>query len=158
MVSLYNELRKASEDNGASVAEEVYSMFEQPLNPVAPKAQKKVRPPEGLDLDAQINEVPESESEESESESESESSSEREETWFPKHEKGREAEVKKAYRPQSAYILTGENARRSSRDEFIEEHADPPPVASVADLGIHGNRYLPSACIPYSSAPNSRAL
>ncbi|ELR18756.1 adaptin subfamily protein [Acanthamoeba castellanii str. Neff] len=139
MVSLYNELRRAGEDSGASVAQEVYSIFEQPLNPVAPKAQKKVRPPEGLDLDAQINEVPESESEDSESsESESESSSDREEgSWFPKHEKGRESEVKKVHRPQSAYILTGENARRPSREDFIEEHAEPPPVASVADLGIH---------------------
>lgn len=145
MVSLYNELRRAGEDSGASVAQEVYSIFEQPLNPVAPKAQKKVRPPEGLDLDAQINEVPESESEDSESsESESESSSDREEgSWFPKHEKGRESEVKKVHRPQSAYILTGENARRPSREDFIEEHAEPPPVASVADLGIHGTSLSP---------------
>ena len=42
------------------------------LNPVAPKAQKKVPIPEGLDLDAWINEpLPESESSESEEEEES---------------------------------------------------------------------------------------
>jgi hypothetical protein len=41
------------------------------LNPVAPKAQKKVPIPEGLDLDAWINEpLPESESNESEEEEE----------------------------------------------------------------------------------------
>lgn len=42
------------------------------LNPVAPKAQKKVPVPEGLDLDAWINEpLPESENNESEEEEES---------------------------------------------------------------------------------------
>ncbi|XP_060641119.2 AP-3 complex subunit delta-1 isoform X1 [Anolis sagrei] len=46
------------------VAEEVMALFAGELNPVAPKAQKKVPVPEGLDLDAWINEPPsESESE-----------------------------------------------------------------------------------------------
>ncbi|KAM6962726.1 AP-3 complex subunit delta-1 [Aplochiton taeniatus] len=46
------------------VAEEVTALFAGELNPVAPKAQKKVPVPEGLDLDAWINEPPsESESE-----------------------------------------------------------------------------------------------
>ncbi|KAH0625917.1 hypothetical protein JD844_034289 [Phrynosoma platyrhinos] len=46
------------------VAEEVMALFAGELNPVAPKAQKKVPIPEGLDLDAWINEPPsESESE-----------------------------------------------------------------------------------------------
>ncbi|TNN59664.1 AP-3 complex subunit delta-1 [Liparis tanakae] len=46
------------------VAEEVIALFAGELNPVAPKAQKKVPVPEGLDLDAWINEPPsESESE-----------------------------------------------------------------------------------------------
>nr|XP_040039745.1 AP-3 complex subunit delta-1 isoform X4 [Gasterosteus aculeatus aculeatus] len=46
------------------VAEEVIALFDGELNPVAPKAQKKVPVPEGLDLDAWINEPPsESESE-----------------------------------------------------------------------------------------------
>ncbi|KAK2086932.1 hypothetical protein P7K49_032839 [Saguinus oedipus] len=38
------------------VAEEVSALFAGELNPVAPKAQKKVPVPEGLDLDAWINE------------------------------------------------------------------------------------------------------
>uniref|UniRef100_A0A8C6JRF9 AP-3 complex subunit delta-1 n=1 Tax=Melopsittacus undulatus TaxID=13146 RepID=A0A8C6JRF9_MELUD len=47
------------------VAEEVIALFAGELNPVAPKAQKKVPVPEGLDLDAWINEPPsDSESEE----------------------------------------------------------------------------------------------
>ncbi|XP_066491121.1 AP-3 complex subunit delta-1 isoform X4 [Tiliqua scincoides] len=40
------------------VAEEVTALFAGELNPVAPKAQKKVPIPEGLDLDAWINEPP----------------------------------------------------------------------------------------------------
>uniref|UniRef100_A0A8C7IKX2 AP-3 complex subunit delta-1 n=1 Tax=Oncorhynchus kisutch TaxID=8019 RepID=A0A8C7IKX2_ONCKI len=40
------------------VAEEVTALFAGELNPVAPKAQKKVPVPEGLDLDAWINEPP----------------------------------------------------------------------------------------------------
>uniref|UniRef100_A0A670K3W1 AP-3 complex subunit delta-1 n=1 Tax=Podarcis muralis TaxID=64176 RepID=A0A670K3W1_PODMU len=40
------------------VAEEVIALFAGELNPVAPKAQKKVPIPEGLDLDAWINEPP----------------------------------------------------------------------------------------------------
>uniref|UniRef100_A0A6I8Q5Y7 Adaptor-related protein complex 3 subunit delta 1 n=1 Tax=Xenopus tropicalis TaxID=8364 RepID=A0A6I8Q5Y7_XENTR len=47
------------------VAEEVMALFAGELNPVAPKAQKKVPVPEGLDLEAWINEPPsDSESEE----------------------------------------------------------------------------------------------
>ncbi|TKS74559.1 AP-3 complex subunit delta-1 [Collichthys lucidus] len=46
------------------IAEEVSALFAGELNPVAPKAQKKVPVPDGLDLDAWINEPPsESESE-----------------------------------------------------------------------------------------------
>ncbi|XP_066551278.1 AP-3 complex subunit delta-1 isoform X1 [Amia ocellicauda] len=40
------------------VAEEVCALFAGELNPVAPKAQKKVPIPDGLDLDAWINEPP----------------------------------------------------------------------------------------------------
>jgi len=46
-------------DKGESVAEELTTCFAGELNPVAPKAQKKVPVPEGLDLDAWINPVPE---------------------------------------------------------------------------------------------------
>ncbi|CAL1271803.1 unnamed protein product [Larinioides sclopetarius] len=43
---------------GEKVASELLSLFAGELNPVAPKAQKKVPIPEGLDLDAWINEPP----------------------------------------------------------------------------------------------------
>ena len=50
-----------------SVKAELETFFAGELNPVAPKAQKKVPVPEGLDLDAWINE-PEQEEEEEDSE------------------------------------------------------------------------------------------
>lgn len=46
-------------DKGESVSEELAACFAGELNPVAPKAQKKVPLPEGLDLDAWINPLPE---------------------------------------------------------------------------------------------------
>lgn len=52
----------------ASLATEMAALFAGELNPVAPKAQKKVQIPEGLDLDAWINEPLSSESEEEEDE------------------------------------------------------------------------------------------
>uniref|UniRef100_H2MR16 Adaptor related protein complex 3 subunit delta 1 n=1 Tax=Oryzias latipes TaxID=8090 RepID=H2MR16_ORYLA len=69
------------------VAEEVSALFAGELNPVAPKAQKKVPVPEGLDLDAWINEPP----------SESESEDEQPKAIFtkeePKHARPRHTEV-----------------------------------------------------------------
>ncbi|CAG8705849.1 9200_t:CDS:10 [Dentiscutata erythropus] len=63
----------ASTNKSPSIISELYPLFfSYELNPVAPKAQKKVPVPEGLDLDAWINEpLPESENNESEEEEES---------------------------------------------------------------------------------------
>uniref|UniRef100_A0A2C9KBU6 AP-3 complex subunit delta domain-containing protein n=1 Tax=Biomphalaria glabrata TaxID=6526 RepID=A0A2C9KBU6_BIOGL len=52
------------EEKGAAVADEVESLYAGELNPVAPKAQKKVPIPEGLDLDKWINEPVEDSSDE----------------------------------------------------------------------------------------------
>jgi len=52
------------EEKGAAVADEVENLYAGELNPVAPKAQKKVPVPEGLDLDKWINEAPEDSSDE----------------------------------------------------------------------------------------------
>uniref|UniRef100_A0A1A8C7D2 AP-3 complex subunit delta-1 n=1 Tax=Nothobranchius kadleci TaxID=1051664 RepID=A0A1A8C7D2_NOTKA len=69
------------------VSEEVCALFAGELNPVAPKAQKKVPIPDGLDLDAWINEPP----------SESESEDEQPKAIFskeePKHSRPRHTEV-----------------------------------------------------------------
>lgn len=51
-----------------SIAAELLQLFSGDLNPVAPKAQKKVPIPEGLDLDKWINEPPEESDNESEDE------------------------------------------------------------------------------------------
>ncbi|XP_028627364.1 AP-3 complex subunit delta-1 [Grammomys surdaster] len=71
---------------GVPVAEEVSALFAGELNPVAPKAQKKVPVPEGLDLDAWINEPP----------SDSESEDERPKAVFheeePRHTRRRQPE------------------------------------------------------------------
>ncbi|XP_052603094.1 AP-3 complex subunit delta-1 isoform X1 [Peromyscus californicus insignis] len=71
---------------GVPVAEEVSALFAGELNPVAPKAQKKVPVPEGLDLDAWINEPP----------SDSESEDEKPKAIFheeePRHARRRQAE------------------------------------------------------------------
>lgn len=45
--------------HNSTIGKEIASLFDEPLNPVAPKAQKKVPVPEGLDLDEWINEQPE---------------------------------------------------------------------------------------------------
>ncbi|BFY99699.1 hypothetical protein BsWGS_02740 [Bradybaena similaris] len=52
------------EEKGAAVADEVENLYAGELNPVAPKAQKKVPVPEGLDLDKWINEAPDDSSDE----------------------------------------------------------------------------------------------
>lgn len=59
-------LNLMAELNEANLASEISSLFVEPLYPVAPNALKKASKLilEGLDLDAQINEPPESDSEE----------------------------------------------------------------------------------------------
>ncbi|XP_059146899.1 AP-3 complex subunit delta-1-like isoform X2 [Physella acuta] len=52
------------EEKGAAVADEVEGLYAGELNPVAPKAQKKVPLPEGLNLDKWINEPVEESSDE----------------------------------------------------------------------------------------------
>eukprot|EP00118_Oscarella_pearsei_P003393 m.14139 g.14139 ORF g.14139 m.14139 type:complete len:1230 (+) comp25546_c0_seq1:46-3735(+) len=51
-------------EKGAEFADELAELFDGELNPVAPKAQKKVPLPEGLNLDKWINDPPESSDEE----------------------------------------------------------------------------------------------
>ncbi|XP_064185903.1 AP-3 complex subunit delta-1 [Anguilla rostrata] len=75
------------QQKGVEVGEELTALFAGELNPVAPKAQKKVPVPEGLDLDAWINEPP----------SESESEDEKPRAVFteeePRHTRTRHTEV-----------------------------------------------------------------
>uniref|UniRef100_A0A7N8X0T3 Adaptor related protein complex 3 subunit delta 1 n=1 Tax=Mastacembelus armatus TaxID=205130 RepID=A0A7N8X0T3_9TELE len=89
------------------VAEEVNALFAGELNPVAPKAQKKVPIPEGLDLDAWINEPP----------SESESEDEQPKAIFAKEEH-------KHSRPRHTEVDEKELARR--REARKQEQANNP--------------------------------
>eukprot|EP01116_Phalansterium_solitarium_P008891 TRINITY_DN2285_c0_g1_i3.p1 TRINITY_DN2285_c0_g1~~TRINITY_DN2285_c0_g1_i3.p1 ORF type:complete len:654 (+),score=298.43 TRINITY_DN2285_c0_g1_i3:110-2071(+) len=52
MQRLYSEMETA----GTAIGPYIAGLFDEPLNPVAPKAQKKVPLPEGLNLDEHINE------------------------------------------------------------------------------------------------------
>ncbi|XP_052256781.1 AP-3 complex subunit delta-1-like isoform X1 [Dreissena polymorpha] len=66
MVQLVKYVLKSQDKDGdtaAAIAEELAALFAGDLNPVAPKAQKKVPVPEGLDLDAWINDPPSESSE-----------------------------------------------------------------------------------------------
>ncbi|XP_070764526.1 AP-3 complex subunit delta-1 isoform X3 [Enoplosus armatus] len=89
------------------IAEEVSALFAGELNPVAPKAQKKVPVPEGLDLDAWINEPP----------SESESEDEQPKAIFAKEET-------KHSRPRHTEVDEKELARR--REARKQEQANNP--------------------------------
>ncbi|RXN20587.1 AP-3 complex subunit delta-1-like isoform X3 [Labeo rohita] len=86
ILQLVKYIQKLQQKN-VEVAEEVTALFAGELNPVAPKAQKKVPIPDGLDLDAWINEPP----------SESESEDEKPKAVFakeePKHSRSRHPEV-----------------------------------------------------------------
>lgn len=69
-IKCYQKLKaKAHDEEMGEIAVEIVTAFSSELNPVAAKAQKKVPVPEGLDLDAWINDPP-SESEEEEEEEE----------------------------------------------------------------------------------------
>ncbi|TKS74721.1 AP-3 complex subunit delta-1 [Collichthys lucidus] len=89
------------------IAEEVSALFAGELNPVAPKAQKKVPVPDGLDLDAWINEPP----------SESESEDEQPKAIFAKEET-------KHSRPRHTEVDEKELARR--REARKQEQANNP--------------------------------
>uniref|UniRef100_H2ZNZ9 AP-3 complex subunit delta domain-containing protein n=1 Tax=Ciona savignyi TaxID=51511 RepID=H2ZNZ9_CIOSA len=65
ILSMLKYVEKIQSKEG-TVAEEFSSLFKGELNPVAPKAQRKVPIPEGLDLDAWINDPPSSSEEEEE--------------------------------------------------------------------------------------------
>uniref|UniRef100_A0A7N9AS28 AP-3 complex subunit delta-1 n=1 Tax=Mastacembelus armatus TaxID=205130 RepID=A0A7N9AS28_9TELE len=104
------------------VAEEVNALFAGELNPVAPKAQKKVPIPEGLDLDAWINEPP----------SESESEDEQPKAIFAKEEH-------KHSRPRHTEVDEKELARR--REARKQEQANNPFYIKASPSSQKVSRY-----------------
>ncbi|XP_051977783.1 AP-3 complex subunit delta-1-like isoform X1 [Xyrauchen texanus] len=106
ILQLVKYIQKLQQKN-VDVAEEVTALFAGELNPVAPKAQKKVPIPQGLDLDAWINEPP----------SESESEDEKPKAVFAKEEP-------KHYRTKHTEVDEKELARR--REVRKQEQASNP--------------------------------
>ncbi|XP_023653719.2 AP-3 complex subunit delta-1-like isoform X2 [Paramormyrops kingsleyae] len=89
------------------VGEEVTALFAGELNPVAPKAQKKVPVPEGLDLDAWINDPP----------SEPESEDEKSKSAFAKEE---------PQQPRQRHREVDEKELARRREERKQEQANNP--------------------------------
>lgn len=106
------ELVNLVDSLGASVAGEMVQLFAETLNPVAPRAQRKVPVPAGLDLDAQIHTPPPSDSEDDDDyfadqrfyEDESEASSRRHEEYTPE-EKAQRKKERKARHANDPYYL-----------------------------------------------------
>ncbi|KAL6061399.1 AP-3 complex subunit delta-1 [Balamuthia mandrillaris] len=149
MIELFTELRK----QGRNITGEIVSIFAQPLNPVAPKAQRKVPVPAGLDLDQQINELPEEDSDDdpnywwdnkhSDSEDEEHGAgydnfhhdSYHQQGGSTLWESGGTDSDKSGFariEDRGPYILTGDNRKRN----LLEEGDDMPAVASIESLGI----------------------
>ncbi|XP_018561730.1 AP-3 complex subunit delta-1 [Anoplophora glabripennis] len=102
---------KPSVDPKDTIAAELLSLFNGELNPVAPKAQKKVPLPEGLDLDVWINEPLE--------ESDSESEPEMTENLFVKSDKSRS--IYERHHPEP----TEEDIRKSREARKHEQQNNP---------------------------------
>ncbi|KAJ8950778.1 hypothetical protein NQ318_011271 [Aromia moschata] len=107
----------------ATVAAELLSLFNGELNPVAPKAQKKVPVPEGLDLDAWINEPVE--------ESDSESEPEFTENLFVKTDKGRNEKYQQE--------PTEDDIRRSREARKYEQQNNPHYLKGNSTESSNGN-------------------
>uniref|UniRef100_A0A3B5LW16 Adaptor related protein complex 3 subunit delta 1 n=1 Tax=Xiphophorus couchianus TaxID=32473 RepID=A0A3B5LW16_9TELE len=130
------------------VAEEVNALFAGELNPVAPKAQKKVPVPEGLDLDAWINEPP----------SESESEDEQPKAIFakeePKHSRPRHTEVDEKELARRREARKQEQAnnpfyiKASPSSQKVYQEA--PGVEHIPVVQIDLNVVLPFSCLPMS--------
>lgn len=120
---------------GEKVGEELRALFAGELNPVAPKAQKKVPVPEGLDLDQWINEPP------------SESSSEEEEDnttdIFVKAERNANMSqhfAEKKYEPSKEELANMREARR-------QEQASNPHYLKAMPKSRSANGHLQGAAL-----------
>eukprot|EP01087_Luapelamoeba_hula_P001795 TRINITY_DN1159_c0_g1_i1.p1 TRINITY_DN1159_c0_g1~~TRINITY_DN1159_c0_g1_i1.p1 ORF type:complete len:1290 (+),score=270.56 TRINITY_DN1159_c0_g1_i1:148-4017(+) len=174
LLNLYVE-QKEKED----LVTEVATLFSQPLNPVAPGIQNRVPLPKGLDLEQQINDVPESESEEEEpkwweqrQESESESDGDGwPSEWDHKGKKDGKKESKKdrkkgdrkdkkadkveAAKPRrdgldSAFYLTGDNGPSRRRDSTQDDDK------SESDMPPIGNLEDLGVLDPFKKTRNSK--
>ncbi|XP_014674956.1 PREDICTED: LOW QUALITY PROTEIN: AP-3 complex subunit delta-1-like [Priapulus caudatus] len=136
-----------------AVADEVQALFTGELNPVAPKAQRKVPVPDGLDLDARINDAPSSSSSEEEDLKEGSflSEADRKRMGLDQAEYRKDyveptpeqltqmREVRKAEQATNPHYLRGEVAVRKPgkkrRGDAANSHVDDIPVTQL-DLSV----------------------
>ncbi|XP_067824413.1 AP-3 complex subunit delta-1 isoform X2 [Heptranchias perlo] len=121
------------------VAEEVTALFAGELNPVAPKAQKKVPLPDGLDLDAWINEAPSESSSDDENpkktvfHEEEQRSVRHRQPEMDEDELARRREVRKQEQANNPfYIKSSPSPQKSYQDASGVEHI---PVVQI-DLSV----------------------
>nr|XP_023653719.1 AP-3 complex subunit delta-1-like isoform X2 [Paramormyrops kingsleyae] len=108
------------------VGEEVTALFAGELNPVAPKAQKKVPVPEGLDLDAWINDPPS----EPESEDEKSKSAFAEEEPQQPRQRHREVDEKELARRRE------ERKQEQANNPFYIKGSTPAPKGYQDTMGV----------------------
>lgn len=131
------------------VGDVLAELFSGDLNPVAPKAQRKVPVPEGLDLDAWINPPPSDSSDDSDNE-------DLDDIFFPKMEKEKESNHKNP-EPSSEDVTKMREARRIEqmnnphylkgevRSRDVEQAMEVIPLDLNVPLKIHqrrSDRYL----------------
>uniref|UniRef100_UPI00398EA743 AP-3 complex subunit delta-1 isoform X2 n=1 Tax=Pristiophorus japonicus TaxID=55135 RepID=UPI00398EA743 len=121
------------------VAEEVMALFTGELNPVAPKAQKKVPLPDGLDLDAWINDAPSESSSDDEStkktifHDEEQRSARHRQPELDEDELARRREVRKQEQANNPfYIKSSPSPQKNYQDASGVEHI---PVVQI-DLTV----------------------
>ncbi|EFA74932.1 delta adaptin [Heterostelium album PN500] len=139
---LVNEIIKfysTSKDQGTNIASELVGLFTEALNPVAPKAQKKVPVPEGLDLDAWINDPKLQELEESD-ESDSEifgkynEESDEEHTRQPtKEELARQKEERLKKQANNPYMLGNRGKQQQQQHLDLGDEPTHIPVAKLPE-------------------------
>lgn len=113
---------EAQESGDGLVAPELAVLYQGDLNPVGPKAQKKVPVPEGLDLDAWINEPP-AESEDEPSEEDEEEDEDDVDVFVSVKESSSKKSKKK--KKKSAKELNPEQAKEMKEARLLEQSMNP---------------------------------
>ncbi|CAG7729876.1 unnamed protein product [Allacma fusca] len=178
IIKVYLKLAGKQELNSESFGSELVHFFAGDLNPVAPKAQKKVPLPEGLDLDKWINDPP------SESEEEDDEEVDSTQGVFVNHgtqsmaEFYGKTEAKKTYQPTEEELQKQRETRRmeqelnphylkssSKSSPTKKSESDVPPIAKLelnVPLRIPGlassDKYLEEASKSSSKSSKSKKV
>nr|CAB3222285.1 AP-3 complex subunit delta-1 [Phallusia mammillata] len=134
------------------VSEELSSLFKGELNPVAPKAQRKVPVPEGLDLDAWINDPPSSsEDEEEEQKKKMDFNETYNEIYSPTREKQKELSTEEIQKKREErrieqasnpnYLVTAKKQKKVKHDGYQKPDAE--DDSSVAEIDISIPLHVP---------------